>query len=323
MNRLAAPASGFFTAPAAASVVIGFAAAVLAAGLLRGRLRTTLVVLALAVPSASAILSFRARSSVDEPRVIALDVGQGDAFLVRSDRRSFLIDGGGRIGDVRFGENILVPLLVDRGVRALDAVILSHAHPDHCAGLAGAIRHLDVGEIWISPRSFRGECARLILEAAQTAAAPVRILRGGEILDIGGVVAETVVLRTRFRRAPENNSSVIVRLRIGPRSVLMTGDIERDAERELAGVLSAADILKVPHHGSATSTSTRLLDAVGPRLAIISCGLHNLFGHPHPDVLRRLRSRRVRIWRTDVSGTVELAFRDGTIEVRPEIDTRK
>ncbi|HUP49926.1 MAG TPA: DNA internalization-related competence protein ComEC/Rec2 [Thermoanaerobaculia bacterium] len=321
MNRAASPGFGFFTAPPPASIVAGFGAAVVAIAALRGAARTAAVMLALLVPPAAAIATYHRRATVDAPRLVALDVGQGDALLVRSGRRAFLVDGGGRRDDVRFGESVLLPLLLDRGVRRLEAVILSHAHPDHCVGLAAAIRHLEVREIWISPRKFQGECAHLLLDAARERFTPIRILRGGERLDLGEVTAEAVITTMRFRRAPENNHSVVVAAAIGRRSILLTGDIERDAERELATIVSPADVLKVPHHGSRSSTSPMFLDAVRPAVAIISCGLHNFFGHPHPDVLAELRRRRIRIWRTDLSGTIEVVFAGDRLEVRPEIDT--
>ena len=321
MNRLASPASGFFAAPAALSIIAGYLLATAAIALLRGRARTAAVIASLLIPPIQTAVAFHRNADAGHPRLVALDVGQGDALLVRGGRRALLVDGGGRLEDARFGENVLLPLLLDRGVRSLDAVILTHAHPDHCGGLAAAIRHLDVRELWISPRRFRGNCAHLLLDAARTRGTPIRLLRGGETLRLPGVVAEVTILRKRFRRAPENNNSVIVRASMGGRSLLLTGDIERDAEREVAGLGLAADILKVPHHGSRTSASPDLLDHVRPRVAIISCGRNNFFGHPHPTVLAALRHRRIRVWRTDVHGTLEISIANARITVVPEIDT--
>ena len=321
MNRAASPASGFFAAPSTISIVIGVTMAAASLALLRGRSRTTAVVMALLVPPVAAIVTFHHRSTVPHPMFVAFDVGQGDALLLRSGSRAILVDGGGRRDDARFGESVLLPLLLDRGVRELDTVILSHAHPDHCGGLAAAIRHLEVREVWISPRRFRGECAQLLLDAVRARAVPLRLLRGGESTDIGGLTATVTILRSRFRRAPENNHSVIVAAQAAGRSILLTGDIERDAERELAQETGTADVLKIPHHGSRTSTSTTLLNAVRPRIAVLSCGRDNFFGHPHPDVLSELGRRRIRLWRTDLSGTIEMTFREGHLEVRTEIDS--
>lgn len=320
MNRAASPASGFFAAPSGPSIVMSVAFAVAALAFLRGRARTAIVVLALLAPPMTAIVNFHRRSSVAHPMFIALDVGQGDALLLRSGRRAILIDGGGRHDDARFGESVLLPLLLDRGVRRLDAAILTHAHPDHCGGLAAAIRHLDVREVWLSPRRFRGECAQIVLDAVRSSATPLRLLRGGETIDLGDLTTTVTILQTRFRRAPENNSSVVLAARAGERSVLLTGDIERDAERELAPLLTPSDVLKIPHHGSRTSTTASLLDAVSPRVAVLSCGRNNFFGHPHPDVVTELGRRGIRLWRTDLNGTIEMTFSPARLEIRAEID---
>lgn len=320
MNRAASPASGFFIAPSALSIVIAALGAVAALAFLRGRARTAMVVMALLVPPVTAIGTFHRRSTVENPMFVALDVGQGDALLLRSGRRAILIDGGGRHDDARFGESVLLPLLLDRGVRKLDAVILTHAHPDHCGGLAAAVRHLEVGELWISPRRFRGECAQILLDAMGSAPTSLRLLRGGEAIALGGLTATVTILPNRFRRAPENNSSVIVTAKTGGRSILLTGDIERDAERELAPLLAPSDVLKIPHHGSRTSTTQPLLDAVNPRIAVLSCGRNNFFGHPYPDVVAELRRRGIRLWRTDLNGTIEMTFAGSSLEVRAEID---
>jgi competence protein ComEC len=118
-----------------------------------------------------------------------------------------------------------------------------------------------------------------------------------------------------FRRAPENNASVVLRSDVGGRTFLFTGDIEKEAELYLADVDLTADVLKVAHHGSRSSTDAALLDQVRPRLAVISCGRRNVFGHPHPDVLSTLRDRRIRTLRTDTSGTIDVTVESGRLYV--------
>jgi len=124
-----------------------------------------------------------------------------------------------------------------------------------------------------------------------------------------------------FKHSPENNSSVVLLAAIGRWKVLLTGDVEKDAEELLAARDVRADVLKVGHHGSRTSTTPPLLDAVRPRIALISCGLRNSFGHPHPIVVEALRSRGVRIWRTDRNGTIDLDFLPRHIFVHEQFDT--
>ena len=320
LNALASPASGFFTAPPAPSLTLGFAGALLAIALLRGRARTIAVVLSLLAPLAGAAISYAARRSTGD-RITFLDVGQGDAIAVRSGKRTILVDGGGRYDDVRFGEGVLLPLLLDRGIRNLDKVILTHAHPDHCIGLVAAVRHLSVGEVVVPPRHFRGHCAALLADAAIATSTPMRFARDGETISLDRIRATILVSKRHYKKAPENNTSLVLRIVADGRTALLTGDIERPAELDLADRFGHADILKIPHHGSRSSTSRDLLDSVTPRWAIISCGLNNFFGHPHPAVLGALEARAIRIRRTDHHGAIDVDFANGHIAVRTQIDT--
>ncbi|HVS32249.1 MAG TPA: DNA internalization-related competence protein ComEC/Rec2 [Thermoanaerobaculia bacterium] len=320
VNRMAAPASGFFASPPLAVISASFAFIIVIIAFTRGRVRVIGILLALAVTDLSAVLRHRSAASVDSPRATFLDVGQGDAILLRSGRHAALVDGGGRNDDTRFGHTVLLPMLVNRGIRRLDLVVLSHAHPDHCGGLPAVLRELHVGELVISTRGFRGDCARRLLEAAGESGTRVTSLRRIERRQAGEIALTIFPPARRYRRAAENNGSVIVRAEARGRSLLLTGDIEREAELDLASSTRPADILKLAHHGSRTSTSPVLLDAVRPRLAVISCGRSNLFGHPHRITVESLDRRGIRIWRTDLNSTIDVAL-DRVIAVTPQIDT--
>jgi competence protein ComEC len=197
-------------------------------------------------------------------------------------------------------------LLVDRGVRHLDLVLLTHAHPDHCGGLPAVLSRLDVDELWLSPRRFRGDCAQRMLDAASATRTPIHLVRDGDSRTLAAMRIRALVAGRTLRRSPENNSSVVARVQLGRLRVLLTGDIEKEAEWELEGRDIRADVLKVAHHGSRSSSTAAFLEAVAPRIALISCGRRNFFGHPHPEVLRSLAARRVRLFRTDRDGTVVL-----------------
>lgn len=307
VNDVAGAGSTFFAAPRAASLVFAACAALIALAFCRGRARTIVLATGLALPVASALFVHWSQQDA-RPSLVALDVGQGDAILLRDGRSAVLVDGGGRSDDARFGEMTLLPQLVDRGVRRLDAVVLTHAHPDHCGGLAAVLRELRVGELIVSPRRLRGECTADLLDVAASRAVPVRIARDGETLWRGDIGLTTYRMPWTARRAPENNSSLVCRARIGPALALLAGDIEREAEIDLSDRLLRADVLKVAHHGSRSSTSETFLAAVHPTAAVISCGRDNLFGHPHAEVLARLRAARIETFRTDATGAVELRF---------------
>ncbi|HSP13716.1 MAG TPA: DNA internalization-related competence protein ComEC/Rec2 [Thermoanaerobaculia bacterium] len=322
LNDLSAPFSGFFAAPRDRALGAGLIAALVAIAFTAGRRRAVAVAIALLIPTTSAIARHVSLRNAVQPQITFLDVGQGDAILLRSGRRSVLVDGGGRSDDPRFGETVLLPLLVDRGVRHVDVIALSHAHPDHCGGLPAVIRQLGAGEVWINPRRFRDECAREMLGAIAATDTPLRLIRSRTAAKIGELRLDATVAQRGYRRAAENNASVVLRVESRGRSLLLTGDIEREAEAEMAPGIRPADVLKVPHHGSRSSSTPPLLDAARPTIAVISCGAHNWFGHPNPSVLESLAFRRVRTWRTDLNGSIELTI-GRTIVLQPEFDTRR
>ncbi len=298
--------AGPFAAPPLPALIVGAFAALLALALLRDAKRAVAVALAMLIPiGAAAMRSFR-ESRVEYPRVTFLDVGQGDAILIRDAARTILVDGG---GDAR-----IVPLLADRGVRRIDMAVLTHAHPDHCAGLIAVLEQFEVGKLLVTPHRFRGDCATQLLALSPH----VHLVRDGDRV-AGGI---TALIAGNFRQSPENNASVVLRVDAGGRRFLLTGDIEAEAEITFAldGRDLKADVLKVAHHGSRSSTTPRFLDAVDPRIAVISCGRRNLFGHPHQTVLDALGERHIRNWRTDQSGSIDVDVRAGRLYVTARKD---
>ena len=308
LNSASATFAGWHAAPPAASLAHGFGAALLAIAFLRGRTRAVAMLASMSITVVAAMVI--AHRGVDRIMMTVINVGQGDSILLRAPDRAVLIDGGQRYAGVALQ-------LLDRGVRALDAVVLTHVHPDHCGGLPDVLTHIRVRELWISPRRFRGDCAQRLLDAASARLIPIHLVRDGEErMGIRAFLAD----RT-FRRAAENNSSVVLRAQLGRRSVLLTGDIEHESEAELADRVGRADVLKVAHHGSRSSSTGPFLDAVSPKIALISCGQRNLFGHPHGEVLRALQERGVRVFRTDVNGSIDVEFDGGHVFVHRQIDT--
>ena len=256
--------------------------------------------------------------------VTFLDVGQGDAAVIEAPGGwTMLIDGGGSYdGSFDPGARVVEPFLRARGITRIDVVALSHPHPDHLEGLHRVLARFPVGELWTSGDDGRNPSYRRLIETARERGVrlPVPSSRrnGGLVIEpLGPFVNEGSVERVG---PPEgttvNDASLVLRAAFGGRSLLFAGDLEADGEGELVGrkgegQVVAYDVLKVPHHGSRTSSSAELLDAVRPRLAVMSLGWKNRFNFPSPEVLGRYRARQVRVLRTDRDGAV-------TVRVTPQ-----
>jgi competence protein ComEC len=239
-------------------------------------------------------------------RTTFLDVGQGDAAVVElPGGRVLVIDAGGFAGsDFDTGAGIVEPFLRSRKIARLDALVMSHAHPDHAGGLAHLVRHLAPAELWWSGQG-EGAAWDEVLRALADTGTPVRTLHAGtRIPDFPEV---DVLHPPAGWTAPSlNEGSLVLRVRDGGAAVLFTGDAERAAE---AAMLErpdalAATVLKVPHHGSLTSSAPALVTAVGPRAAVVSAGADNRFGHPAPAVEERYRAAGIPFYRTDRCGAV-------------------
>ncbi|MDE3166368.1 MAG: ComEC/Rec2 family competence protein, partial [Acidobacteriota bacterium] len=247
----------------------------------------------------------------------AVDVGQGDGlFLAFPDGRTMLVDGGGipafgrpQRSNLDIGEDVIAPYLWDRGIRRVDVVALTHAHEDHAGGVPALVAGFRPAEVWTGVTPESPEWAR-VRDAARNAGIPVKPLRaparfafGGAEIEVFAPFADSAPLD-----APRNDDSLVLRVTYGSRSFLLTGDVERPLERQMldAGEIRPADVLKVSHHGSRTSSTEDFLDAVHPAFAVISDGFENSYGHPHPAILGRLEQRHAEILRTDQDGLITI-----------------
>jgi competence protein ComEC len=281
----------------AAAVTLAVAAALLAR-----RWRWRLLALA-GVAAGFGMLLAGPRRGVE---LILLDVGQGDAVLLRDGKRAALVDGGGfRRGDI--GSRVLLPALLAEGVRRLDALVMTHPDDDHCRGLVDIAAHLPVREVWMGPGWDPAGCAGRLAALPGTRR---RILWAGEEARVGRW--RLLVLHPEpGERWGENDRSLVLRAEAFGKSALLTGDVERWAEHRLLACCRealAVDVLKVAHHGSRTSSGEAFLDAVRPRLALISAGVGNLYRHPSPEVEERLASFGARVLVTSQVGAIRVAF---------------
>ncbi len=244
-----------------------------------------------------------------------LDVGQGDAIAVRSPR------GAWGLVDARPGNSdALLRQLARRGIQRIETLVLTHPDLDHVGGAAEVIRTVRVGRV-VGPGLLRGtEALREALGSAERGDVPWAVVRAGERWSVDEL--EFHVLHAGEPGAPPNDQSVVLHLRFGDFDALLTGDVSSTVEDGLPGLLGPdvkVEVLKVAHHGSRSSTSSAFLDHLDPDAALISVGRRNRFGHPTPDVLRRLLRRAIPIHRTDRSGSLRVRARsDGSFRISSE-----
>ena len=254
--------------------------------------------------------------AIDHPHnallVEAIDVGQGDSLLLISpDGRTMLVDGGGFGGgprqapqDFDIGEEVVSPVLWSRGIRHLDVVALSHAHSDHMGGLPAVLRNFRPDELWVGNNPPVAAYESL-LDEARGLGTHVRTLRAGDVAAFGSAEIRVLAPFADYQPAaePGNNDSLVLHVGWNGTAVLLEGDAEEPIERGmLAEQGLESTLLKVGHHGSTTSTKPDFLARVAPQWAVISCGLHNRYGHPREEVLGELQAAHVRTFSTDING---------------------
>jgi competence protein ComEC len=326
VDALASPRWAAVDVPIPTLFELGLGYTLLAALLmLPGRARRALVAVALLLGVADAGFWVRERRMADRLRVTFLDVGQGDAAVLElPGGRVLVVDAGGFPGsDFDPGAAVVTPFLLTRKILSVDALAMTHAHPDHFGGLASLILHDRPREFWWT--GVRGQgTAWTRLEAVLAARhTRVRVLGAGD--PPPGFAAGIRVLHppTPAAGLSLNDSSLTLRAGLGSVGILLTGDIERRAEVRLAETPEALAslVLKVPHHGSRTSSTPAFLDAVAPRVAVVSVGAENRYRLPAPDVEARYRARGICVLRTDRCGavTVETDGRNLAVSaMRPE-----
>jgi competence protein ComEC len=263
--------------------------------------------------------------STDHPEhallVEAIDVGQGDSLLlITPDGRTLLVDGGGLGGAPRqtvqnfdVGEEVVSPVLWSRGIRHLDVVALTHAHSDHMGGLPAILRNFKPNELWVG-NNPPSKTYLALLDEARDLGVQVRPMKAGDGTTLGDTEVKVLAPLLSYvpGSEPGNNDSLVLRVGYGATAVLLEGDAEAPIERGMLTEEGLESILlKVGHHGSATSTQPDFLSRVSPRFAIISCGLHNHYGHPRAEVLQSLQSSHIRTFATDINGATCFAL-DGT-----------
>jgi len=263
-------------------------------------------------------------------RLTMLDVGQGEAiYLEVPGRSSMLVDAGGMLGEgFDIGQRVIAPFLWHEWVNRVDVMVLTHPQSDHIGGAPTILREVSVGEVWTGGSPAVSAADVWIQEYLRHRRIPHRVVAAGDPpLHWGHAVVHVIHPAAENESAPSippgrepgpNDRSVVLRVQCGDQAILLTGDLERSGEAALlgSGATVAAQVLKVPHHGSRQSSTEAFIRAVGPAAALISVGHRNPFRHPHPEIVARYQAVGARIWRTDRNGAISVEMQPGQTRVR-------
>lgn len=259
---------------------------------------------------------------VYDAQVCFINVGQGDCSYIQLGDTDILVDAGGRITDSEennIGAKTVVPYMRKKGVDAVDIALVSHYHADHAQGMLGVMDTMEVGKL-VLPFTYADSALKdqLLAKAAEEDIPVVYFMAGDTLQFSADAEMEMLSPDPEWLKGQtnQNNNSLVARLDCGETSFLYMGDLESDGEAYLLDTRADAldaDVLKVGHHGSRTSSSAAFLAAVTPDYAVICCGEDNSYGHPHQEVLDRLDEVHARVLRTDLQKDITFYLRDGVL----------
>lgn len=242
-------------------------------------------------------------------RIFFIDVGQGDSTLIITpDKKTVLIDGGGS-DSFDVGEKVLLPYLLDRRILKIDYVLISHFDTDHCGGILTIMEKVKVKNIIISEQAEHSENYERFKKLMIHKKIRLIEVKKGDKIKIGRYSEFKILFPTSrlLSENPLNNNSIVAQFNYNNFKMLFTGDIEKLAEQQILKTEKAeirADILKVAHHGSKTSSIPEFIKAVRPKIALIGVGKNNTFGHPNQQTIKNLENIKCRIYRTDLQGEI-------------------
>lgn len=264
-------------------------------------------------------------------KITFLDVGQGDCMLIQTPMgKNILIDGGGNDPNIKrkvdVGEDILVPFLLKNRIRKIDMILLSHHHKDHIGGLLRVLEDLKVNRLIMGMDDEKIEDVKKLKEQCFTK--KIRLYKGkrDDTVHVEKHLSMSILHpinhSMKIGEEEANNQSLVVLLAYRGKNILFTGDIEGETEKVLMENYPQlkVDVLKVPHHGSISSSTDAFIAAINPKIAIIQVG-KNHFGHPHPQVLDRFAKRDVAVFRNDENGAVILTIDEKGIKVKTTIES--
>lgn len=268
----------------------------------------------------------------DRMRINFIDVGQGDSCLIRYKGTNIMIDSGGSLSKNKdgksydIGENVLNNYLLNRGITRLDYIMVSHFDEDHSQGFVFLLKNMKVKSVIISEQYKTSSIYEQFKQICKKQNIQIIYVRSGDeirIKDLAFKILHPKSKENQISENPLNNNAIVCMVKYKNRRILFTGDIEKVAENEMVKEYTnglKADILKVGHHGSKTSTTKEFIDLINPSVALIGVGQNNKFGHPNEDVIKRLEEKNIQIYRTDEMGEISVIIdKNGKIKINTHI----
>ena len=251
-------------------------------------------------------------------QVKVLDIGQGDAILIRGGGQTVLVD----TGDIETRDK-LVAYIKKEGITAIDTVIITHPHADHLGGMLGVLENFKVKQIYDSGQTGTTALYRKYLSEVQKQKIPFNLVKAGDEISITNEIKLKFLAPSKpfITESAMNNNSIVAKLTYNQFSMLLTGDAEKESEKNMVKNYPKelkSTVLKAGHHGSNTSSSSGFLKAVAPEAVIISLGVNNDYHHPHPSTLKKYVDAQLKIYRTDLDGTVTITSDGKTYKILKE-----
>lgn len=232
-----------------------------------------------------------------------IDVGQGDSELIQVNGKNLLIDAGPNESRTK-----LMTYLKKQNIKKFDYVIATHPDEDHIGGMGDVIKKYPIDKFYTPKKIVNTKTFEYMIQQLKNKNMKIDTPEPGVQLDLGKNTTAQMFAPNSSSYPDTNNYSVVLKITYGNTKFLFTGDAEKTSESEMLdkNYDLSSDVLKVGHHGSSSSTSNKFLDKVNPKIAIISCGKNNKYGHPHKKTITKLKKKNIQIYRTDVDGTIIL-----------------